>query len=279
MSLTPARRSAALRAALVALLSATFVLPLVLLVAGAFRRPGLPPPIGVELFPAEPSFEALQAAFSSVPLARSLFVSAALCAVVVPLTLVTASWAAMAILRASPGLAAPLVRALFLLLVVPQAALWVTRFAVFQALGLVGTYVPLVAPALMGGSPLYVLLYVGALRRIPSELFDAARLEGLGPLRVWWRVALPLTRPTSSAVGLLAFIACWSNFVDPLLYLDSESSLTAPAMLHSLELLGPTHWPVLLAGAWVVSAPVVVLFLASQRWFLARERGAGWVGR
>ena len=56
-----------------------------------------------------------------------------------------------------------------------------------------------------------------AFRRIPPELFEAARMEGIGPLRIWWSVALPLVRPTSAAIALLALGLFWSNFIDPLL--------------------------------------------------------------
>ena len=84
---------------------------------------------------------------------------------------------------------------------------------------------PLVAPALIGDSPFYVLLFYWSFRRLPRDLFDAARLEGLGPLAIWWRVALPLVRPVAVAVGVLAFVFSWSNFLDPLIYLfDDETS-------------------------------------------------------
>lgn len=172
-----------------------------------------------------------------------------------------------------------LIGALLVLALVPVTAVWIPRFVMFDALNLVGTYVPLIAPALMGGSPLFVLLYFVALRRIPPELFEAARMEGVGTLRIWWSVALPLVKPTTTAIGLLALVLFWSNFIDPLLYLKSEKDLTAPPMLHQLELLGPTNWPVFLAGAVVVTLPVVVAFLIAQRFLWSDERGAGWLGR
>lgn len=108
-----------------------------------------------------------------------------------------------------------LIGALLVLAMVPVTAVWIPRFVLFDALELVGTYAPLVAPALMGGSPLFVLLYVVALRRIPPELFEAARMEGVGSLRVWWSVAMPLLKPTTAAIALLALVLFWSNFIEP----------------------------------------------------------------
>ena len=125
----------------------------------------------------------------------------------------------------------------------------------------------------------FVLLYYVAMRRIPTEMLEAARLEGAGLLRIWWRVVMPLVKPTSAAIALLTVVLFWGNFIDPLLYLRREQQLTAPPMLHALELLGPTNWSVFLAGALVVTLPVALAFLVAQRFLLASERGAGWLGR
>ena len=97
------------------------------------------------------------------------------------MTIVTASWAGLAMTLMSGWRRQLLIRALLVLAMVPVTAVWIPRFVLFDALELVGTYAPLVAPALMGGSPLFVLLYFVALRRIPPELFEAARMEGVGP--------------------------------------------------------------------------------------------------
>ena len=76
----------------------------------------------------------------------------------------------------------------FAALMVPVTALLVPRFTLFRWLGLTDTWVPLVAPALMGLSPFYVLLFYWSFRRLPPELFEAARLEGMSPLAMWRRL-------------------------------------------------------------------------------------------
>lgn len=264
---------------LLLLVAVLFAFPLISMVLAPLRQPGLAPPRGFEIIPENPSLRSFSDAFSLVPLGRSVLNSALVSLVAVPITIITASWAGLALTLMGGWRRKLLIGALLVLAMVPVTAVWIPRFVMFNALELVGTYVPLVAPALMGGSPLFVLLYAVALRRIPAELFEAARMEGVGPLRIWWRVALPLVRPTTAAIGLLALVLFWSNFIDPLLYLRSEEDLTAPAMLRHLELLGPTNWPVFVAGALVVTLPVVIAFLAAQRFLWSRERGAGWLGR
>jgi multiple sugar transport system permease protein len=222
---------------------------------------------------------AYRSAFREVPLARGLLNSVAVALFAVPVCVLCASWAGLAIATAHGRVRSALVAGTVLLTMVPLTLVWISRFVVFKAVGVTGTWIPLLAPALLGGTPLFVLLYADAFRRVPSELFEAARMEGAIWLRVWWRVALPLVRPTTAAVALLSFGVFWSNFLDPLLYLHREEDLTAPVMLHALELLGTPQWPVLLAGAVAISLPPALAFVFAQRAFFAAERGAGWLGR
>lgn len=253
-----------------------FAAPLGVMALGALADPRLPP---TGLLPARPSLQPFAVAFSAVPLARALWNSALVCAAAVPLSVLTASWAGLAIARSHRWTRRLLTVGTLVLLTVPVTAIWMTRFALMRELGWVGTYLPLIAPALMGGGPLFVLLYADAFGRLPAELFDAARVEGAGVLRQWWTVAMPLVGPTHAAVALLALAAFWSNFVDPLLYLSREDQLTAPMMLRTLELLGSTQWSVLLAACVVVTAPAVVAFALAQRALFTGHRGAGWLGR
>ncbi|MBL0087882.1 MAG: carbohydrate ABC transporter permease [Ideonella sp.] len=261
------------------LVGSLFALPLLTLLVGPLRTPSLAPPPGLELWPAQASLKSFGDAFSLVPLGRAILNSIAVCLLAVPLTLVTASAGGLALTLLQGRARAALVGVLLLMAMVPVTAIWIPRFVLFNALGLVGSYVPLLAPALMGGSPVFVLLYYVAMRRIPLEMLEAARMEGAGLLRIWWGVVMPLVKPTTAAIALLTVVLFWGNFIDPLLYLRREQQLTAPAMLHALDLLGPTNWSVLLAGSLVVTLPVALAFLVAQRFFWSFERGSGWLGR
>ena len=253
--------------------------PLAIVVMGSLHAPGEPPPVGVELFPTAPTTAAFERAFDLVPLWQQLLNSLTVVAIAVPLTVGCASITGFAItrLRGWPhGLA---IGFTLVCLTIPAAALWVPRFAIFRSLGVLDTYVPLIAPALVGTSPLLVLLCYWSARGIRRDLIDAARLAGMGPLRVWWHVVVPLTRPTLFAVAALAFVAHWSNFIEPLLYLFDQAKATLPIGMSSLRQLGPTDAPVLLAGALVATVPPVLAFVFAQRAVLTRARGAGWVVR
>jgi multiple sugar transport system permease protein len=259
-----ARHAASLAVAFV------FVLPLAWMVAGSLRRVGLPPARTVDWLPRLAAWDNYLSIFQIVPLGRYALNSLAVAAAAVLITVVTASWAGLAMALASPRWRRRWVGLAVGLLLVPASALWLPRFVVFTWLQLIDTYGALLAPALMGSSPLFVLLFFWNYRRVPEELFDSARLDGAGPLALWRWIALPLSAPTLVAVGLLTFWLYWSDFIDPLLYLKSESLYTLPVGVQQL-----VHWanfPLLLAASVVMTVPAILLFLGAQRYLL----GEGW---
>jgi multiple sugar transport system permease protein len=256
-----------------------FLLPLWFLVAGSLREPGTVPPRTPELLPSRLSTTSYTEAFALVDLGRYMLNSLAVAALTVPLAVLVASWAGFALLLLAGRARVVLLAVSFAALMVPVTALLVPRFTLYRWLGLTDTWVPLVAPALLGLSPFYVLLYYWSFRRLPTELLEAARLEGVRPFAMWRRLAMPLVRPVTAAVALLAFIASWGNFLDPLVYLFDPDLYTLPLGLRSLSVLDRTNYPVLLAAAVVATVPVAAAFAVAQRFFLHEDRGAGWLGR
>lgn len=256
------------------LLAALFLLPLLWMITASLRAPGLPPPMTVEWLPASPTPANYGAVFELLPFGRYLANSLAVVALAVPLTIITASMGgfAMALLERRSRLA--LVVLSVALLLVPVTATWLTRFLLFNWVGLTDTLLALVVPALAGSSPLFVLLYYWTFRRTSPEVFEMAHLEGAGPFGVWWRVALPAAWPTTVAVAVLTFILYWSDFISPLLYLRDQSLYTLPMGLRQLQQLDPTGWPLLMAGAVMLTLPAVLFFLLVQHLFLG-ERGLG----
>jgi multiple sugar transport system permease protein len=256
-----------------------FLLPLWFMLSGSLRQPGTAPPRSPELLPSPASAESYERAFDLVDLGRHALNSLLVAALTVPLAVLVASAAGFGLLLVAGRARSILLGLSFAALMVPVTALLVPRFTLFRWIGLTDTWVPLVAPALLGLSPFYVLLFYWSFRRIPRELFDAAELEGMSPIAMWRRLAMPLVRPVTIAIALLAFIATWGNFLDPLIYLFDSDLYTLPLGLRSLAALDRTNYPILLAGAVVATVPVVAAFAVAQRYFLHEDRGAGWLGR
>lgn len=254
------------------LIAVVFVLPLYFMLSGSLRKAGLPPPRYPELIPSPFAWGNFERAFDLVDIPRYTLNSMIVVAFAVPLTVLTASWAAFAMVRLSRRWAGALIVVSLVALMVPLTALLVPRFVIFKHLDLINTYVPLIAPAIMGTSPFYVLLYYWSFKRLPPELFEAARLEGLGPLAIWRRVAMPLVRPVTVAVAVLAFVFTWGNFLDPLIFLRDQEKFTVPLGLRALATLDRTNFPLLLAGSVAATLPVLLAFLYVQRYFLQEFR-------
>jgi multiple sugar transport system permease protein len=244
-----------------------FVAPLVLLVAGSLHEPGRPPSPTPELIPDPLSTRGYESAVHIGGLFRATVNSLVVAVVAVPVSVLVASLAGFALAHLRGRVVAVVAVASLLALMVPATALLVPRFAMFRFLGLTDTLGPLIAPALVGTSPLYVLVYFLAFRALPAELYDACRIEDLTPLRTWWRVALPLVRPVTAAVTALTFVLTWSNFLDPLVFLYDRDGFTLPVALRSLSTLDRIDFPIFLAGAVIATIPALVVFALAQRRF------------
>jgi multiple sugar transport system permease protein len=256
-----------------------FLPPLALLVSGSLHKPGLPPPPAPRLLPDPVSTAGYATAAQLGALGRATVNSLIVAAVAVPVSVLVAALAGFALTRLPRRAAGVVAGASLLALMVPATALLVPRFAVFRALGLTDTLVPLMAPALLGTSPLYVLVYYLGFRAVPADLYDACRLHDLTPAQVWWRVAMPLVRPVTGAVAALAFVVSWSNFLDPLAYVYDRDLYPLPLALRSLSTLDPTNFPVFLAGAVIATVPPVVIFAVAQWRFLHETSRMGWLRR
>jgi multiple sugar transport system permease protein len=253
-----------LRAAGAIAVTVVFAAPVLLLVSGSLRPPGLPPLPRPELIPDTVSLDSYRRAIELGDLTRATANSALVATLTTIGSVLVASLAGFALARLKPAHARPLLAASVVALMVPPLVLLVPRFAVFRALGLTDTLVPLIAPALLATSPLYVLAYYVAFRRVSPDLYDACRLVDLSSLATWWRVGLPLVRPFTAAVAALCFITSWTNLFDPLVYIYQRDLYTVPLALRSLATLDPVNYPVFLAGAVLVTIPVIAAFLVVQ---------------
>jgi multiple sugar transport system permease protein len=263
------------RGALSAGVALLFILPVIWMITASLRQPGLPPPRTIEWVPEPASLESYARLFEMLPFGRYLANSLLVVALAVPITIVVASMAGFAMSQLERQVRLRLVVLSIAVLMVPVTAVWLTRFLLFRTVGLVDSLGALVVPAFMGSSPLFVLIYYWTFRRIPPSLVETARLEGAGPVTIWRRIYMPLAIPSSVAVAVLTFLLYWSDFISPLLYLRSQDLYTLPLGLRQLQQLDPSDWPLLMAGAVLLTAPAVVLFVVVQRRFLGEERVTG----
>lgn len=150
---------------------------------------------------------------------------------------------------------------------VPSWVTLVPLYILFNNMGLVDTYWPLILPNLFGDAFSIFLMRQFFLRQ-PQDLFDAARVDGANHLRIFLRIAVPLAKPALAVVALFAFIDSWTDYIGPLVYLSNNNLYTLQLGLFSFFAKQTVNWPGLMAASLVVMAPMVVLFLAAQRTFI-----------
>lgn len=215
--------------------------------------------------PVTPSLANFGIAGATVPLGRFFLNSGRVVLIALPLALVVASWAGFAMSRLPSVLQRWLVWLSFAALLTPPTALWLARYPLFRLLGWLDTPLPLVAPALLGGSPFFVLLLYNAYRRLPDEMLEAAALDGASIWHSWRLVAFPNVMGATGAVVVLNFLYFWNNFTDPLLYVHSFEQMTLPVGVRLLAQMDETRWPLLMAGSLILSLPPALAFALGQR--------------
>jgi multiple sugar transport system permease protein len=151
-------------------------------------------------------------------------------------------------------------------MMVPAIVLMVPQFVVVANLGLVNTIFGIILPYLV--MPLGIFLMRQFMAEIPDDLVHAARIDGAGEFRIFFRIVLPLCKPPLATLSLITFLAAWNNFLWPAVVAQTQDKYTLPVALAIFSNQEATHYGLLLAGAVVVVAPVIVLFLALQRFFV-----------
>ncbi|HTE20238.1 MAG TPA: carbohydrate ABC transporter permease, partial [Armatimonadota bacterium] len=152
-------------------------------------------------------------------------------------------------------------------MMLPAAVTMIPRFIIFKELGWVDTLLPLWVPSLFANA-FDVFLLRQFLMTIPTELEDAAKIDGCGYFTIYWRVMLPLIKPALAALAILHFLATWNDFMGPLVYLSSPEKMTGSYALRLFQSANSGEWALLLAAATLWTLPVVVLFFFAQRAFI-----------
>ncbi len=159
--------------------------------------------------------------------------------------------------------------ALLATLMFPPQITLVPNFIIFKAIGLIGTQAPLWVPAFWGGAFGTFLLRQFFLT-IPSDLAEAARVDGASLFQIFWKVYLPLAKPALAALAIFTFLWSWNDLLRPLIFLPTDlnqTTLTVGLSLFQTQYGG--KWTILMAGALVSMLPMVIVFFLAQRQFIA----------
>ncbi len=152
-------------------------------------------------------------------------------------------------------------------MMIPSATLLIPQFMIWKALRGIDTYVPLILGA-FGAPGFYTFMLRQFYKGIPTDIDEAARMDGANPLRIYLDLIIPLSKAPLVTVAIFTFTNCWNDFMGPLIYLSSERKYTAALGLRSFIGMYTGQWHYLMAASTVLVIPVIVLFACCQKVFI-----------
>jgi len=255
-----------LHVALAALGLAT-VAPLLWMVSVSLMHPGeantFPPP----LLPSQPTLENYRALFTRLDIGTYARNSALLAFTLTALSLLVNAMAGYAFAKLRFRGRDRLFQVLLGALVIPVQVAMLPLFLMIRSAGLVNSYWGVILPGL--ASVFGIFLVRQYAQSIPEELLDAARADGAGEFRVFWSVALPLCRPVLVTLALFTFLGSWNDFMWPLIVLSDARKQTLPVALAGLIGERAHDTELMMAGSVLTILPVLIVFLALQRAYVA----------
>ena len=152
-------------------------------------------------------------------------------------------------------------------LMVPPIVTFIPTYVLFAKLELTGSYAPLIAPRFLGDA-FYIFMLRQFFRGIPTDLADAARIDGAGEFRIFWEIMLPLVRPALVVVAVFSLLYTWHDFFGPLIYLQDALEYPLSLGLYAFRAQRTMEWALIMTGATLSVLPLIVVFLFTQRFFI-----------
>ncbi|MCK5180031.1 MAG: carbohydrate ABC transporter permease, partial [Candidatus Omnitrophica bacterium] len=152
-----------------------------------------------------------------------------------------------------------------LAMMIPLPGSFVPLVVLMNKLGLVNTRIGYILCMINVGLSVSILLLKTFFDKMPSDLEDAARIDGCGPLEVWWHVALPLARPAIAVVAIFNSLIVWNEFILANLLLTDDSLMTLQTGLYKFQGPNLANYPVLMAGLTISAVPIIMIYLFMQK--------------
>jgi multiple sugar transport system permease protein len=158
-------------------------------------------------------------------------------------------------------------------MLIPYTVIMVPLFIIFKQLGWTGTYLPMVVPALFGNA-FYIFMLRQFFMTLPTELSEAARIDGASEVGILFQIVLPLSVPALAVVTLFSFMGTWNDYLGPLIYINKYTMFPLALGIQKLRNMmsqvgnAPLAYPFLMAVSTMAAAPIIAIFFFAQRTFI-----------
>ncbi len=227
----------------------------------------------IEWIPAQPRWENYTEIWTKIPLALFIYNTSKLTIIVTIMQLLTSSFAAYAFAK----LHFPYKNTLFLGYIATIAMPWqvymVPQFLLMREFGLNNTHLALIL--LQAFTAFGVFLMRQFYMSIPNELCEAARIDGMNEYQIWAKIMLPLSKPALSTLTIFTFVTTWNDFLGPMIYLTKTELKTIQIGLRMFISQYSAEYGLIMAASVVALIPVLIVFLALQRFFVEGVASSG----
>ena len=224
------------------------------------------------LFPNAPTFDnygKVMEGIAGVPMWRFFLNSLILAVSAVVGTVLSSALAAYAFARVQFKGLGVLFAAMIGTLLLPFHVVIIPQYIIFNQLGWVDTFVPLILPKFLATEAFFVFLLVQFIRQMPRDMDEAARIDGAGHLRIFWSIILPLIKPALITCAIFSFIWAWNDFLGPLLYLTSPENYPLPIALRLYnDQPSSSDYGATVTASFVALVPVLLFFVVFQRFLV-----------
>jgi putative chitobiose transport system permease protein len=226
-----------------------------------------------QIFPSQPTWGNFATVWESYPFALYLYNSSLVALLAVGLNLLLCSLAAYPLARLDFKGREVIFALVLATIMIPFQIVMIPLYILAVNLGLRNTYLGIVLPNLTSAFGIFLLRQ--ALKAVPLELEEAARIDGCSELGIWWNIMLPAIRPALLTLAIFVFIGSWSDFLWPLIVLDDPDYYTLPLAVANLADSFSLDWRLVAAGSVISIAPILLLFLFLQKYIVPTDVGSG----
>jgi ABC-type glycerol-3-phosphate transport system permease component len=161
----------------------------------------------------------------------------------------------------------------------PEIVTLIPRFLIFRELDWIDTYYPLIIPYWTGASAIHIFLVHQFFRGLPVELEEAALIDGANRIQILLKILLPLSKPVIASIAVFSMLQHYNSYIEPLIYLRSMDNWTLPLGIRAINDSNVQKWELVFAAGTLMVAPVLVLFVFAQRYFVQGIALTGFGGR
>jgi multiple sugar transport system permease protein len=249
-------------------LGVLFILPFYWMVVSSFRPLAEYYAFPIPLFPAQPTLDNYALLFERSLFLRGLLNSLFLAAVAVITQVFFCALAGYAFAKLRFKGRDALFVGILATMMLPSGVTLVPSFMLMAKLRWIDTYWPLIVPGIANAFGIFWMRQY--CRSLSSELLDAARIDGASEFAIFWRIVLPVIQPALASLAIFVFLSSWTDFQGPLIFLRSDTNYTIQLWLSYVSRNAEVFQPnLVMAGSVLASLPVVAIFVALQRYFVA----------